>query len=378
MANEFSTQLATARTALNDEVIKAPDLVQHNLPAINLLIESWWSVYEKWESKDTFNDAFKERRMSVRTFDAGFTKQVSKQFGKGSISIFSSDKDHEEVRMFADSKYTALEPNEALAHNERFSKGVESQKYLAQRGIDGSAFADPENFKSRGTKYAAGLHDLSASLLNPDVSIFNQIHNKDQGAHFSFLPLSEEEDQELLFNLILCAKKVPALYDRVRTLRANMTRVKLACEYDMGIVYSAAPMANWKDNVNKEPKMLGGYGKGARPGIPLPAYKLRYGLGLFTTITGPNGKQTVSVTKEVYEARQAAARRFKGILGLRGEGEGQKNEIVVAPRKHRGPFPVYATRSGELLKCYEIGDNKGVRTMKYNKKTISSAGVMTG
>lgn len=61
-------------------------------------------------------------------------------------------------------------------------------------------------------KYAAGLHDLSASLLNKDVSIFDQIHNKEDGAHSAFLPLTEEKDQELLFNLILCAKKVPALY----------------------------------------------------------------------------------------------------------------------------------------------------------------------
>jgi hypothetical protein len=137
-----------------------------------------------------------------------------------------------------------------------------------------------------------------------------------------------------------------------RFRRANMTRVKLACEYDMGVVYSATPVSDWKERVGKEVKGSG-IGRDYKPGIPLPACKLRYGLGLFTIVTGPNGKQKVSVTKDVYEARQAAARRFNGVLGLRGEGEGQKNEIVIAPRKTSGRFPVYATRDGLVLKCYE-------------------------
>jgi hypothetical protein len=278
--------------------------------------------------------------------------------------------------MFADSQYTPLAGTGAQEHNARFRGAIESKKYYAQRGIDGSAYAKPESFTSRETKYAAGLHDLSASLLNKDVSIFNQIHNKDNGAHFAFLPLSQEEDQELLFNLILSAKKAPALYNRVRTIRANMTRVKLACEYDMGIVYSATPVLNWMDRVGKEIKGKG-LGANFKEAIQLPAYKLRYGLGMETAVTEDGKKTMKHVTKDVYEGRQKAARSFKSILGVRAAGDGQKNEIVIAPRKHRGPFPVYATRDRDLLKCYDILDNKGAKTMKSNRKTISSMGVMT-
>ncbi len=105
-------------------------------------------------------------------------------------------------------------------HDKIFHKTDEAQKYRANRGIDSSAFANPANFASRETKYDAGLHDLSASLLNPGLSIFDQIHNSDQGgklnfkkeeiegAHFSFLPLSKEEDQLMLYKLIQCAKRL--------------------------------------------------------------------------------------------------------------------------------------------------------------------------
>jgi len=44
-----------------------------------------------------------------------------------------------------------------------------------------------------------------------------------------------------------------------------MTRVKLACKYDMGVVCSATPVLNWKDRVGKEAKMQGGF-EGARGG----------------------------------------------------------------------------------------------------------------
>jgi hypothetical protein len=379
--NEFSDQLAVHRNRLNDEVARGAEHVQNNWLTVSGLIESWWAIFERWEEKDTFNDAFAESRMSVRTFDAGFTKQVSKNFEPGTISVTSTQKDDVEVRMFANSKYKPLEGDGAQEHDARFRGAVESQKYHSQRGIDSSNFAVPENFKSREAKYAAGLHDLSASLLNPKVSIFNQIHSDGKNAHFSFVPLCEEEDQELIFNLTQCAKQLrlmlPALYDRLRVLRASVTRVKLANEFDMGIGYSATPVPDWEKKVGKPAPRGTGIGPKYKPAAPVPAYKLRYGLGLFTTITGPEGQQTVRVTPEIYAARQNAARHFKSILGIR-TGEGQKNEIVIAIRKHRGNFPVYATREGEVLKCYNIVDNRGVKSMKLNKKTISSTGVMTG
>lgn len=156
----------------------------------------------------------------------------------------------------------------------------------------------------------------------------------------------------MLFNLTRIAKALkptlPAFHDKVRYYRAAMTRVKLANEFDMAIGYTAVPVANPQ----------GG-----------PAYKLRYGLTKNTTITGPNGQQTVKVTAQLYRERQLAALQFKSILGIRDA----KNEIVIAIRSHEGPFPVYAVRQSGQLKCYDIVDSK----MKFNGKTISSAGVMS-
>jgi len=96
-----------------------------------------------------------------------------------------------------------------------------------------------------------------------------------------------------------------------------------------------------------------------------------------TTLTEDGQKTTKAVTETVYEGRQKAARSCKSILGKRGEGEGQRNEIVIAPRKHRGPFPVYASRAGNDLKCYEIIDNKGMKARRFTNKKNSSVGQMT-
>lgn len=379
--SEYGEQLAFHRQKLNDYLF-GTDYVQVNWTTVEPLLDNWFMAYKFWEVSDSFNKAFRHKRMTVRTFpgslgnvpknekaphpeikndwgEKGFTKQGSKVFAHGTVNVVDTKRNPDtkqmetEVRIFADSNYTPLGSDEEEKRHDRiFHKTDEHYKYGAKRGVDSSAFEDPTNFASREKKYEQGLHDLSASLLNPDLSIFSQIHNHEWDAHFSFLPLSKEEDQLVLFNLTRIAKALrstlPALYDKVRYYRADMTRVKLANEFDMAIGYTAVPVAN--------------PGKG-------PAYKLRYGLTKTTTITGPNGQQTVNVTAELYRARQLAALNFKSILGIRDA----KNEIVIAIRRHMGPFPVYAVRQSGQLKCYDIVEKK----MKFNGKTISSAGVMS-
>jgi hypothetical protein len=326
---------------------------------IKPLILNWWDAYKAWEGKDNFNKAFADSRMTVRTYPAGFEgkeqgfqKQVKKTFDSISVASYNKAVRQTEVRIFADSRYTPLGKDALNAHDRVFHKTDEAGHYHANRGIDSSAFANPDNFATREKKYQAGLHDLSASLLNPKLSIFEQIHNTEDGAHFSFLPLSKEEDQGVLFSLTRCAKategRLPELSNLVREYRAAMTRVKLANEFDMAIGYTARPRAN--------------------PGTG-PAYSLRYGLGKSTTVIGEGGQETVQVTPAIYAARQQAALKFKSILGKRDA----KNEIVMAIRKHAtGTFPVYATRAGNVLTCYTIAGDQ----MVPNGKTITSAGVM--
>ena len=161
----------------------------------------------------------------------------------------------------------------------------------------------------------------------------------------------------MLHNLDLMAKQlremVPALQVKVRGCKAAMTRVKLAQEYDMGVGYSAIKAPKAKADAD-------GY-----------RYKLRYGLVSTTTVLNEQQQsESVWVDAARYAARQQEALRFKSILGKRDA----KNEIVIAIRHHAGPFPVYAVREGNVLKCYDIVNGD----MKENGKTISENGVMTG
>jgi hypothetical protein len=324
---EEAEMLKLARKMLNMFLDKDdPALIQRNWVNVQARINLWWTAYKEWEAVDTFDAAFHNSRMTVRTFNPGYNDQVSKVFKRGKLNV-TKDK------FFADGQYTRATAIQQQQLKNAYDRNAEKQKYHANRGIDSSAFAVPANFASRETKYEAGLHDLSASLVNPKLSIFDQIHNNEDGAHFSFLPLSMEEDQEVLYNLTRFAKDkvtIPQLYPIVRGFRAEMTRVKLAYEMDMAIGYMAVPAP--------------------RPGTG-PQFKLRYGLGNVTSIVGGGEQPT---TREIYEERQQAARKFKSILGVRDA----KNEIVIAMRKHAGPFPVFAVRRGDNLMCYRITEAK--------------------
>ena len=144
---ELSDQLAIHRTSLENHIDQEGDYVKRNWTVVEPLMNSWWTAYKKWEANDKFHRAFKDRRMTVRTFPGGvgaFDKQVSKEFKRGTISLASSTSTETEVRIFADSKYTPLGSDAVMQeHDKIFHKTDEAQKYRAARGIDSSAFANP-------------------------------------------------------------------------------------------------------------------------------------------------------------------------------------------------------------------------------------------
>jgi hypothetical protein len=328
-------ELDVYRQELNyylDQVVSVNDagIIVEQWQKINPLLTSWWTAYKAFERQETWHRAYFDDRMSVRTFDAGFMNQVSKKIGTDIFNIPTN-------RIYADSNYTPLSKEDKIEHK----AGV--RDYWAYRGIDSSPFENPENFVSRDAKYKAGVHDQSASLLNHIHPIFaadfdkgGQVHSKSDGAHFSFLPISTEEDQELLYNLVRCAKylKNHQLYTMVRCYRAEMTRIKLAGEEDLGVGFVAVPVAN--------------PGTGSK-------YKLRYGMK----------------TGESYLARKEAVRKFKQILNK--QVGPYKNEIVVAVRKHEGPFPIYAKRFNQELHCYTIENGR----MRFTGRKISIMGAIS-
>ena len=45
--------------------------VRDNWPAAKMLIETWWDDYKVWERDDTLRDAFRESRLTSRTWGLG-------------------------------------------------------------------------------------------------------------------------------------------------------------------------------------------------------------------------------------------------------------------------------------------------------------------
>jgi hypothetical protein len=391
----------------------------HSWNEVKPLIELWWNAYKAWELNDDFNTAVTRRRMSMRTFGEKFDKQRNKRIGAGEPFVLE---DAEATnRFFPNSNYSATPStaerarlsarfiaDEAAGRAKMLASGTAkgSGGYWANRGLDSSAFADPRNFDTREAKYDEGLHDMSASLMNPAVSIFKQIHNTDNGAHFSFMPLAEPEDQRMIYTLIRMAKTMrpywPEMYALIREYRTKMTRVKLAYNSDMGAGYIAIPVHTTPGSSERKFKLR--YGLVSNLWLPTPDEDAAPVVAppvapapVAPVITkgqvpppppqrtakdaaAPKPKEdpasikvkdpaSIKVTPEVYHGRQQAARDYRSILDRVG-----KNEIVIALRQHAGDFPIYAERKGNELFCYDIIDHKPVP----NGLKISESGFMTG
>lgn len=294
-------------------------------------IEAWWKAYKKWEENDKFNVAVQDDRMTMRSYGSAFAYQVSKTkpVGIGDRRFYSSERkvmDPEPHKI----PYAAMN---LAAH---------------QRGIDTSAYANPDHFVSRKAKYDAGLHDLSVKLVVKGQDLKANCHHQAEATpHFCFLSLSKGEDQFVLYKLMRYAKALRTtnadLDTLVRGYRSMMTRVKLASDYDMGTGYSAVPTPDRDDGLK---------------------YKVTYGLG--STVKKRGLKVPLVTTKERLQARQEMYFQHRADIVKFGG-----NEVVIAMRQHAGPFPVYAVYDNGILKCFTIENGQ----MKLNGKTISAIGV---
>src|ERR1044071_4804906 len=123
--SELGQQLTIDRKKLTDQLDQGAQYVLSHWTTVEPLMNGWWTAFKKWEANDTFEKAFKHKRMTVRTFGGGyggFDTQVSKTFKKGSISLADSTSTETVVKIFADSKYTPLEANTMKEHDDRFHK----------------------------------------------------------------------------------------------------------------------------------------------------------------------------------------------------------------------------------------------------------------
>lgn len=189
-------------------------------------VEEWWAAYKKWEEQDTLADAYKEQRLTV----------------KGTSEMNDKIQAH-----------SPKKPNERYAEGADWGSSTSFASPIVKTNASIMARLDPEVFIPRdiarqpldSRKTELGYHDLSALLLNPQVNISSQQY-KGRGQIapeqlYVFMPLSYALDQAVFQNINLLAKacrgEQQAFYNRVREIRSEMTRIKLAAEHDMAVAF---------------------------------------------------------------------------------------------------------------------------------------------
>jgi len=271
------------------------------------LIKRWWEAYKDWERNDSFHTAFAEERLAV-TQRPWQMKTVP---GKDTDLIASNANDPQ------GSKITH-------GRNLQYNTSVDSFK---QR-------LDPANFRRiptgvgdhvRRTKYELGLHDMSASLLDPaKPTISEQLRWKatarGKGLDWAvvLLPLPKVEDLATFELLKYAAKplkdQAPTIYRAVSYMKNRMSRVKFAQETDMGAAFL-------EKGSTTDPH-------------------LRYGATDVQTVKR-NGIDVPVYRAGISQERRSKARQYNMILARQRQVGSLSNEIVVAFRQHESPkFPI--------------------------------------
>ncbi len=261
-------------------------------------IHEWWSDLKKFESSDTFPNAFRSRRIVVRAMDNA----------KVGVQVFQP-------------RYL---PTGTAKASEQLAPAMRLNPSLA--GI--KARLDPHNFYDNterfGTsqKYQLGLHNLSFSLLDPAKPINKQLKWYTDATYvFMAMPM---EDDIIIFYLLNQLSKNPRVQNtfklHVRWLSSMFTRIKFAAGEDMHTTYVDI----------------------ADPGSLVA--KLKYGL----TGTRIHQQGVLKIDRQIsvqdVENRKLAALRYKSILDA---GITTVNEVVVVVRQHGvdgiSQFPIFAT-----------------------------------
>ena len=278
-------------------------LVKEDWPSARQLVVDWWDAYQKFERDDTFDTAWSEQRMSLRWCGRGLDYS------------------------FKGVEATRIDTGESVTYGKLISnvgvKGVMAR-------LDPKVFLPYAGGVSRKTEL--GLHDLSASILRSNAPITTQLFNAGSFAkktptqirdvlkelqkaskgepYYVFMPLSKPADQKVFhfLNDLAKQKRDSPLYPLVREIRSKMTRVKLACEHDMGTGFLAAKPDN---AVN--PKFRYGHQK---------TTKTRASSGLLVPGV-ENSPELIAARKSQAMAYDEMLKKAKGV-----------NEVTIAYRYH--------------------------------------------
>lgn len=268
-------------------------------------IGRWLEQLKKFEAQDSFAIAFQANRMTAR--------QISTSGRGGNFNVRSTKKGKErEIKLARD------------------VPGVK-ERFIPTNFFNTS---DP-NAKSK--KNEKGLHDLSASLLDRDRPISEQLKHY-EGAIVLFMPLPMEDDLRIFSAL---TRKLGTGNPEVRKIRSMFTRVKLAQASDMGTSFVDISDPNAKEG------------------------KFRY--GITGTIIRRKGGIGVAAKESELAARRTNALQYTNILK---EGITRVNEVVLAYRNHASKdFPMFA--EWDKGGFYNILDTE---TLTPTGKTLSNDG----
>lgn len=259
---------------------------KEDLKVIQKSVAAWFADIKDWESKDTFETAFAEGRMTAR--------DVPK---KGSIKTFP-------VKAFELQKDGAIKP---LLKKTEIKVNVNSS-------LDGIwDRVEAKNFLEK-LKNEKGLHDLSAVLLKPEVAISKQVFGVSEDVATVFAPLPYEDDLIIFDAVAELAKSdiTSGLYWDYVKIRAEFTRIKYGQDSDMSSGFAVLVTSDAK-------------------------IKVRYGLA---SIMGG------VVSSALLQQRHLNALQYHKKI-LESKKLGENNEVIIAYRSHAGPFPMYGTRTKE-------------------------------
>ena len=309
----------------------------------NLLVEQGYPLYteENWnglkdhalrwfadlkvdESDTKFNDAVRESRMTIRAVKED---RQTGMYGEKAFMIRGGDRG--DVAISYRTAQGVQGMKERMVHTnyswttaqtkQRIKTGQLAETDLPQHPEYAQAHRPISPYEYR-EKYVKGLHDLSASLIDPSRTIQlgegvggakHQVYRLTGDTLYVFMPVAREEDSLMCWLLIQLSKRTTSdgLRHFVNYMKSRLTRIKFIFDNDAGI--------NFKDTAPR--------------GELLPKIRYHYGKLLSS-----------KSTKEEIAKRKLEATNFTTCF--RGNN---RTEVVVAYRQNGtlsqpSSFPIFA------------------------------------
>lgn len=306
-----------ARAAIQAELLQSGAGSQ----AIPGLIRTWQFEIRSWQDKDSLDTAFVEGRLTYRTMSnvgRHYNYQTSDATQNKVLGTINND--NYQKPLLAD----AVKNPSNVGGYELGAKRAENVEVLLNIGGAGiKRRLDPSNFEKLGNprvsnKFAMGLHDISAHLLDPRGY---KLKSYVGTTLVVLVPLPLPQDVSLFYELRKLGKVrgSPAFKSAMEVVACQFIRPRLASSLDMGATYVY------------------------KPATPTSAQSVKY-------VKAPSG---ASSQESPEQCRLNVQTNYRDILVDNNTGA---NEITLAVRKfgNNNRFPTFAIGQKGSTKIREI------------------------